>query len=304
MKALKELVDEFISISKSTKNLSVKTVIAYVSDLSDFVSYSEKHELSNDSIISYVKHLSQERHLKDSTIHRKLVVLKLFCGYLYNHQYTPTNYFTVHEFKFKKERHLPKTLAVKEISLLLDNASKTADRARTQSQIWKSIRNLALIDVLISTGIRIGEAANISISDIIFSERTILVHGKGRKQRLIYISCSQTWTNLTQWMKLRSKSETHTDKLFVNKYGKAISIHGIEYIYKALRENSGINTNSTPHYLRHTFATNLLSNGADLRSVQELLGHSSVSTTEIYTEVSTKRKKQVLNKFNYRNKLL
>lgn len=153
------------------------------------------------------------------------------------------------------------------------------------------------------TGIRIGEASNISLSDIIFPERTILIHGKGRKQRLIYISCLQTWTNLTQWIKIRKVNSTNTDKLFVNRFGNQLGIHGIEYIYNTLRTAAGINEKSTPHYLRHTFATNLLANGADLRSVQEILGHSSVSTTEIYTEVTTKRKKQVLNKFNYRNKL-
>jgi len=81
-------------------------------------------------------------------------------------------------------------------------------------------------------------------------------------------------------------------------------IHGIEYIYRQISQTAEIKTHSTPHFLRHTFATNLLANGADLRSVQEILGHASVSTTEIYTEVTTKRKKQVMNKFNYRNKLI
>jgi len=140
------------------------------------------------------------------------------------------------------------------------------------------------------------------LEDIIHSERTILIHGKGRKQRLIYISCHQTWRNLMNWLKIWKTKPTNTNKLFVNRYGDPISIHGIEYIYRTIKAKSGINTKSTPHYLRHTFATNLLANGADLRSVQEILGHSSIATTEIYTEVTVGRKKQVLNKYNYRNK--
>lgn len=186
---------------------------------------------------------------------------------------------------------------------LLTCARDQIDKAAQPFDIWKTTRNLALIDILISTGIRIAEASNISLNDIIYSERVILIHGKGRKQRLIYISCHQTWNNLIKWIKIRKTLTTYTDMLFVNRYGKQLGIHGIEYIYNQLKMDAKINPKSTPHYLRHTFATYLLANGADLRSVQEILGHSSVAITEIYTEVTANRKKQVLNKYNYRNKL-
>lgn len=133
------------------------------------------------------------------------------------------------------------------------------------------------------------------------NDRTVLIHGKGRKQRLIYISSAVTWNRLTTLAKERRRDGgVH---LFVNRYGAPISVHGIEHIYKKYAKKARLATHSTPHYLRHTFATNLLANGADLRSVQEILGHASVATTQIYTEVTTLRKKQVLNKFNYRNKL-
>ncbi len=305
MKNLKLLSNEFISMIKSTKNLSAKTITAYVSDINDFISYSTDKNISNKKIIlDYVQYLTQERNLQSSTINRKLIVLKMLFEYLHNHKHINENYFDMHDFKFKKERKLPKTLAVKEIVKLLNYTEQTLNNVKSENKFWQATRNLALIDILVSTGIRIAEAAEISLNDIITSERTILIHGKGRKQRLIYISCPQTWLNLNKWIKIRNKYSKNNDKLFINRYGEQLSIHGIEYIYRTLKNLAEINNLSTPHYLRHTFATNLLSNGADLRSVQEILGHSSVSTTEIYTEVTTRRKKQVLNKYNYRNRIL
>ena len=303
MKDLNLTIHEFIQLVQSTKNLSEKTIMAYTSDLNDFNSFVENHKLSDQTILQYIQELTITRNLKDTTINRKIIVLKMFFEYLHSKNYIENNYFSSHQFKFKKEKRLPKTLAIKDTSKLLSFVTNQSINANSDFEKWKTSRNLALIDILISTGIRIAEAANITINDIIGSERVILIHGKGRKQRLIYISCPETWNNITSWMKTRKTRPTNTDMLFVNRYGKPISIHGIEYIYNSLKRQSGININSTPHYLRHTFATNLLANGADLRSVQEILGHSSVSTTEIYTEVTTKRKKQVLNKYNYRNKL-
>ncbi len=303
MKCTKLKSDEFLQVIQSTKNLSDKTVLAYRSDLNDFQVFLQENELDETVILKYVQMLSKERGLKDNTVCRKLITLKMFFSFLYEQGYTDTNYYQNHHFRYKKERRLPKTLAVKETSKLLAYLSNHAEKEPTEFERWKNMRNLALIDVLISTGIRIAEASNISLGDIIHSERTILIHGKGRKQRLIYISCNETWHNLTQWLKVRKSRPTNTDKVFVNRFGEQLSIHGIEYIYNSAKTACGINEKSTPHYLRHTFATNLLANGADLRSVQEILGHSSVATTEIYTEVTTKRKKQVLNKYNYRNKL-
>lgn len=297
-----DLTSNFLSAMQSTKNLSAKTVIAYQSDLSDFCRFINNREISDETIISYVQYLNQ-KGLKGSTINRKLVVLKMLFDYLYQNHYISQNYFITHKFKFKKERKLPKTMTVKEVSFLLRYLAAQKEQASTPFAKWKCVRNLALIDTIASTGIRVAEASSISIQDIAMSERVILIHGKGRKQRLIYISCPQTWDNLMQWIKVRKACNPITDKLFLNRYGEQISIHGIEYIFNSVRDSCGINPHATPHYLRHTFATNLLANGADLRSVQEILGHSSVSTTEIYTEVTVKRKKQVLKRYNYRNRL-
>lgn len=294
---------EFLAIAQTTKNLSISTLTAYQSDLKDFSTFLSSNECDDNSVLRYVEYLCQVKHLKDSSIKRKLIVLKMYFTFLYKNNYTDRNYFEVHSFRFKQERRLPKTLALNDIHMLLDSAKGKNEKAPTSYARWQAARNLALLDILISTGIRIAEASNISVQDIIPSERTILIHGKGRKERLLYISCNQTWDNLRQWMRFRKTRPTYTNMVFVNRFGEQLGIHGIEYIFKTLKQTAGINPLATPHYLRHTFATHLLSNGADLRSVQELLGHSSVAVTEIYTEVSANRKKQVLNKYNYRNKI-
>ena len=294
--------NEFVDHIRTTKNLSDKTIMAYRSDLKDFNLFLSDSEISEETLLAYVTHLMNGRCLSVSTINRKMIVIKMYLKYLNDKQYTNTH-FQIPAFRLKQERCLPRTLSKQEVGSLLNFATKRARENTSVIGATMALRNLALLDVLISTGIRIGEASCISMKDIVKSERTILIHGKGRKQRLIYISCPETWNAITSWIKVREKLNPNTECLFVNRYGNQLGIHGIEYIFNTLKNRAGINKSATPHYLRHTFATNLLANGADLRSVQEILGHSSVSTTEIYTEVSIKRKRQVLNKYNYRNTL-
>ena len=291
-------IDKFINYLQATKNLSEKTLLAYRSDLKLFFEF-ESDELKPD-ICAYVSHLHLNSKLKDTSIRRKIITLKNYYNYLTDLDIIPFSPFLKLKFRFKQERRLPKTLSITDVSKILTcfDTDHTALSPFAQKTL---IRDAALIDLLISTGIRIGEAAAITLNDIIASEHTLLIHGKGRKQRLIYISSPVTWSRLSILMKERKKAgEVH---LFANRYGKPLTIHGIEDIYAKYVKKAKLTTKSTPHYLRHTFATNLLANGADLRSVQEILGHASVATTQIYTEVTTNRKKQVLKKFNYRNKL-
>ncbi|MDE7296592.1 MAG: tyrosine-type recombinase/integrase [Clostridia bacterium] len=292
-------LSKFINYLQATKNLSSKTLSAYTSDLRQFFSFEE--DVMHPDICAFISHLNLTLKLKDTSIRRKIITLKNFYAYLLNYDLISASPFAKLTFKFKQEKKLPKTLSVNEITRILNcfNTDMTLLSPFAKKEL---IRDAALIDLLISTGIRIGEAAAITLDDIIQSERTVLIHGKGRKQRLIYISSTITWERLKTLMKERRKSEN--PYLFVNRYGLPITIHGIEDIYKKYLKKAQISTKSTPHYLRHTFATNLLANGADLRSVQEILGHASVATTQIYTEVTTNRKKQVLKKFNLRNKIV
>ena len=295
-----DFLSKFISYLQATKNLSVKTLSAYKSDLQQFFSFEQ--DILHPDICSFVSHISSSLKLKDTSIRRKIITLKCFYSYLVDTEVIDRSPFAKLKFRFKQERKLPKTITVRDVSKILNCFDSIEFDSLSNFAKFEYTRDAALIDLLISTGIRIGEAAAIILNDIIVPERTLLIHGKGRKQRLIYISSPITWSRIVALLKERKKSEK-CDRLFVNRYGAPISIHGIEYIYKKYLKKANISTHSTPHYLRHTFATNLLANGADLRSVQEILGHASVATTQIYTEVTTQRKKQVLNKYNYRNKL-
>lgn len=293
-----EYLTNFRNYLQTTKNLSPKTLNAYIIDLNQYFKFEQ--DILNPDICSFISYLHIDLRLKDSSIRRKIVTLKIFYEYLINRDLITISPFAKLKFKFKQEQRLPKTLSITEVSKILDCFNKDI---KTLSPFAAKIfiRDTALMDLLISTGIRIGEAAAITTEDIITSEHTILIHGKGRKQRLLYISSPITWNRIKTLLKDRKNS--NNCHLFVNRYGQPLSVNGIENIYKKYINLANVNPKSTPHYLRHTFATNLLANGADLRSVQEILGHSSVATTQIYTEVTTNRKKQVLRKFNYRNKL-
>ena len=297
---LKNYVDTYIKEVICTKNLSNKTIKAYKSDLEDFFDCIEDKVIVSETIVKYVNYLMGERKLKDTSIKRKLVALNLFFSFAHQKKLIKHNPFYGLHFKLKKTHRLPKTLQVREVNKLLRSVINSFSEEDSEFKKFQGVRDLAMIDILITTGIRIGELASLTMDDLYYYEKTLLIHGKGRKERLIFISCMDTWKNLMKYLDLRKKKDVTCDNVFVNRYGNPISIFGVEAIYKKYCDKAKL-PHSTPHYLRHTFATNLLSNGADIRSVQEILGHSNVSTTEIYTEVSNVRKQKVLKKYNYRN---
>lgn len=292
------MIKNFITFLKSTKNLSDSTLRAYNTDLSLFLKF-EKNLLEPD-ICAYVTYL-QSMNLKDTSIKRKIVSIRIFYDYLISNGTVKSSPFANLKFRFRQEMKLPKTLSVAEVKKLL-LCFETDPHPKSDFSLRQFIRDSALIDLLVSTGIRIGEAASIKFDDVLIYERAVLIHGKGRKQRIIYISAPETWQRLVSQIRAQKKY-SKTQYLFTNKTDMPLTSHSIEKIYAKYVLKAKINPKSTPHYLRHTFATNLLINGADIRSVQELLGHSNISTTQIYTEVSSFRKKQVLKKYNYRNKL-
>ncbi|OWR30588.1 recombinase XerC [Saccharibacillus sp. O23] len=288
------------------RNLSQPTVRAYRYDLNLIIEWCVRNSQShiNQAVLQmYFMELIAQGHAKDTTVKRKYISVKNFYKFLIEKQLIDDRSGFTLGAKFKKAKRIPKTLPIDEVQKLLASIEHDLEHLKSDYRRLIAARNLAIIELLFSTGIRIGELVRIDLQDLNIGERTLLIFGKGRKERILYLSSKEVVASLKNWIKLRERLAPQDQALFINKYGHRLTIYSIEDIFYKYRDAARITPGATPHALRHTFATNLLDNGADLRSVQEILGHSSVSTTEIYTEVSIQRKKNVLSKFNPRNKL-
>jgi integrase/recombinase XerC/integrase/recombinase XerD len=299
-------VHSYINTLKTEKNLSSKSIKAYLSDLSCIIQWLKENNISSldaKTLREYINWLQSTKQLKDSSIKRKYITIKSFFKYLVNTKALDISPLENTKITFKTAKKLPKTLPTIDIVRLLKSPVLEFDNLKTEFRKNICIRNNAIIELLYCTGVRIGELVGIDLKDLNIAEQTLLIHGKGRKERMLFISSVQVMEILKKWLEVRPLFNPTCQSLFINKMGGTLSIYTIEDIYSKYVQLAGIENHSTPHYLRHTFATELLSNGADIRAVQEILGHSSITTTQIYTEVSTERKKQVLLKYNNRNNL-
>lgn len=303
---LNSYIKQYETYLSVERNLSLKSIKAYLSDLNRLVEWLDtKHiqDVTRENLRMYLEQLNSEHTLKDSTIKRKYICFKAFFNYLVQSGDIIESPIIGFGKKFKTARRIPKTLSVNEVEKLLNAPQEHMKQLHTSFRRRINLRNDAIIELLYVIGIRIGELVNIDMEHIDLEEKTVLIFGKGRKERLLYISSSEVIHKIKTWLHAREHFDPQSDALFLNKYGDRLSIYSIEDIYSKYRDLSKVSKKSTPHYLRHSFATHLLNNGADLRSVQEILGHTNVSTTQIYTEVSVERKKDVLSRFNPRNNL-
>lgn len=298
------ILDKYQTYVNSNNQLSIHTKKAYIIDTNQFTSWIiDNHQglVSNDTVLSYFNHLQDI--LKPKSIKRKKISTKIYLDYIADSTQS-INPLRNMKISIKTEKKLPKTLATHEIRSLLLSADVEIKDAKTDFAYNQAVRNYAILLLLVSTGMRISEISSIEMNDLDLLERTLLIKGKGSKERLTYISSDIAFGHIKNWINIRYQFNPKSNRLFINKYGNSLSIYSIGNIYSKYKKLAGITETSTPHHLRHTFATKLLDNGADLRSVQELLGHSSITTTQIYTEVSFTRKKYVLSTYNVINDIL
>jgi site-specific recombinase XerD len=287
------IIQNYISYLKNVRNMSERTILSYEQDILEFNSFLKQNEIDfdqmeNNTALQYIKSL-KDRKLSKSTISRKISSQRGFIKYCRKHNYLNKDIFA-NISQRKGERKLPSVLSVEEVVQLLSQEIYDFD----------TLRNQVLYSLLYDTGLRISEALNLSVRDIDLNKNSFIILGKGSKDRVVFYT-DRTKSLINTYIKEKNELQISKkivekelrDKLFVTNLGKPLSISSVESIFDKQRVKLGWQKSFTPHVLRHSYATHLLNNGASIRMVQQLLGHSSLSTTQIYTHVSQKKMRDV-----------
>ena len=282
-----EALEEFVTNLRDIKNYSSNTVDSYQNDIIEFKTFLKTEGMARGLMFiknqkvaqNYVSYLSK-KGLASTSIHRKISSLSSFYDYLVNEELFSTNYFKDLE-EPKIPKRLPKVITNDEIEMLMESCDK-------ENKL--GYRNYCILGCLFGCGLRVSELCNMEIKDIDFVERTIKINGKGNKDRIVimYDDLAKSLKHYISTFRvdlLYNSKSTENRHVFLNKNGTTLTRVGVRKILEKTVSDCGETFHISPHMLRHSFATALLNKGMDLRYVQELLGHESLSTTQIYTHV-------------------
>jgi integrase/recombinase XerD len=288
---MKSFIKEYLALLKVEKNLTKNTILSYHNDLNNFINFVEDigitdlSEIKSEHINSFFKFL-KNLGLNERSSARYFSSIRGFYKYLIRNHYLESS--PIDKMKAPKiSRKLPSVLTVQEITILLDLPDFEDNYG---------LRDKAMLEVFYACGLRVSELINLKVVDLFLKENLIKVFGKGRKERLVPISSEAiAWLEnyLTRSRPLLKKNLQSENYVFLNNRGKKFSRMGVWKIVNKYVELSNIKKEIHPHTFRHSFATHLIEGGADLRSVQEMLGHSDISTTQIYTHIDREYIKKV-----------
>ena len=293
-----DLIKKFEDFLYVIKNYSKHTINGYVKDVIDFSEYLKKNKLA--SSLTYIKrsrtcsyYVSElvKKGYEAKSINRKISSLRTFYNFLLKEQIVDINYFKEVE-NVKTPKKLPTFIDETDMLTILDSIDTTTDLGN---------RNRVLLELLYATGMRISEACSLEISQINFYNNTIKVNGKGKKDRIVILYDKiaerlKFYIDFTRSNLLSISGNEEITNVFINYKGTPLTPRGVRKIIDNIIDHCAVNKHVSPHMIRHSFATALLNNGADLRIVQELLGHENLQTTQIYTHVSTENMKQAFDK--------
>ena len=274
---MEEFIKEFIEYLIIEKKLSNNTIMSYTNDLKLYNEYIKKqfNNISKEDIIKFIAYLNNKK-LSSKTINHTIGTVKNFHNYI-SLKYNLKN-VSLNIKRLKMNKDLPKTLAIDEINILLDIDCKNCF----------DYRNKAMLELMYSAGLRVSELLELNVNDIDLNDNVVKVFGKGSKERIVPIGDYATIAlrkYINEYRICLIKKGIITDKLFLNNHGREMSRSGFFKLIKKMAIEKGIKKEISPHTIRHSFATHLLEGGADIRSIQELLGHENMSTTQIYTHV-------------------
>ena len=288
-------INDYLNYIKLEKRLSINTYESYHFDLIHFMNYFKNkdiHSIKEDDIGKYLEFLNTKENLNPRTIERHLTTLRGFFKYLVKCEILSYD-ITKNIDNLKLGKYLPTTLTIDEVNLLMDIKLDSPFNYRTK----------AMLELMYGSGLRVSDLVNLELNDIDLYNGTILISGKGSKERIVPLG-EYAKHYLELYLKERKyllkKKNGNPDKLFLNNHGRPITRNGFNFLLNNLLKEKKIEKNVTPHTLRHSFATHMLDNGADLRTIQELLGHSDIVTTRIYTHISKKQIKDNYDKYETR----
>ncbi len=282
---MQRYIDKFINYLKIEKNAADHTITSYSRDLRDFRSFLGEGDIAKVDHLAIRRFLAQarSRNLSKRTMARQLSALRTFFRFLTREGYLKANPIAAVSTP-KLDKYLPVFLDVNKILRLLGSPAADSE---------EGLRDRAILETLYSTGIRVSELVGLDYGSVDFISGVVKVRGKGRKERMVPIGDSAI-SAIRQYLDARIKKDE--DAVFLNRFGSRLTDRGIRRLLDKYIKKCSIDQKVSPHSLRHSFATHLLDRGADLRSVQELLGHVNLSTTQIYTHVTADRLKSVYDK--------
>lgn len=301
---LSELIETYLSFCIARKNLDLKTIKSYSIDLKQFADFIFLKDLEWDSKKSLEQYIDiLHNKYKPKSVKRKIASLKAFFRYLEIEEIIEINPFHKIQVKYKEPFILPKTIPLSLIEQIIKFAYSEYNNSTTFCSKKTSLRNILILELLFATGMRISELCSLTLDCLDLSTYIIKIYGKGSKERLIQI-CNKNIQNLiVQYCKEFQFELSYKKFLFINRLGNRLSEQSVRNMIANYAERANISLHITPHMFRHSFATLLLEEDVDIRYIQQMLGHSSITTTQIYTHTSINKQKNILSAKHPRNKL-
>lgn len=304
MKTMDEAIQEYLYFCTNQRRLDEKTIRAYTNDLLQFKAFCREGSLMvpRKTLESYVIGLHQR--YKQKTVKRKIASLKAFYNYLEMEEKIEANPLRRIRMDFREEKVLPRTIPAAQVERLLTFMySLQNDKDLTPWQRKNVERDLAVVELLFATGLRISELCHLRPDRVDLEQGILCIRGKGSKERYIQIANTAVLHQVKKYRAHWRKEIQAEQFFFLNRYGKRYSEQSARKMIKKYARQAGICLNITPHMFRHTFATLLLEEDVDIRYIQKMLGHSSILTTQIYTEVASRKQMEILKTKHPRNRM-